>query len=333
MKLRYITAIIILVSTFGAIVASNVSKLPIRKVGDISYYVYDIEKRESVYAVSKKLDISVDELLKYNPSAEDGLNKGQKLFFPVPNSANIITQSSGKQDIKAEDVTENPSAHLVMAGETLYGISKKYNVTQEQIITLNPQIASGLKAGEQLVIPAANNKVYTSVDDSSVIYHTLQSGETLYRLTLKYSTTLDEILKLNPGLSPDNYKVDDVIRIKTNTLAGENIEPTTVTGFIAHKADRGDSFESIANDYGVTEELVKETNQELDDVKRGKYVYIPTQIENSVDTVKMELESELQLDSIYTTLQRTVDEVINIALIFPFALDRETIGAESSYFT
>lgn len=277
MGLRYIYVVIaLLMSSFGAVVASNVSSLPIRKVGDVSYYVYDVTARESVYAVSKKLDISVSELIKYNPSAEDGLNKGQKLFFPVPDS--VISENSN------------------------------------------------------VVVPAAEAIVNDS-EDSSVIYHTLQSGETLYRLSLKYSTTLDEIIRLNPSLSPNNYKANDVIKIIPNTITENDGADNSVTGFIAHKADRGDSYKSIAKDYGVEEELVKETNQDLDEVKRGNYIYIPTELDNDIDTLEMERKSKLEIDSIYNSMQRNVDDIINIALILPFGLDAKVVPSDGVMFT
>lgn len=339
MKLRYIAAVILLASTFGTIIASNVDQLPTRKVGELNYYVYEATKRESVYGVSKKLDISVDELLKYNPSAEDGLKKGQKLFFPAPTSE-VKTAVEVVENVA--NVADVPTTvHVVERGETLYGLSKKYNTTQEQILACNPQAKDGLSIGEQLTIPAVGvatpaEDVVASVEgEPVVIYHTLKEGETLYRLTLKYSTTVAEILTLNPTLSPVSYEVGDVVKVQPNTIAKENTSSSSVTGFIAHKADRGDSLESIAEEYGVDEELVKETNHDIDRVKRGNYVYIPTEVseDTTIDTLAMEAESVAEIDSIYTAMNPNVDEVVNVAMILPFDLENKYVSNEAEYFT
>ena len=44
--------------------------------------------------------------------------------------------------------------HFVQAGNTLYGLTKLYKITAEEIVAANPEVTSGLKEGQKLMIPA-----------------------------------------------------------------------------------------------------------------------------------------------------------------------------------
>ena len=77
-----------------------------------------------------------------------------------------------------------------------YSIASMYHVTVDDIVRLNPGSRDQIRAGEALKIP----QVQTS-NQSSSTFHTIQAGETLYQLTVKYNITAQAICDANPGLS------------------------------------------------------------------------------------------------------------------------------------
>ena len=82
----------------------------------------------------------------------------------------------------------------VQKSEGLYRISKRFGVTQEQIIKLNPILQTeGLKLGQTIYIP-----VIEQIDSTQYIVHTLQPKETLYGLSKRYGVKVQDIEKLNP---------------------------------------------------------------------------------------------------------------------------------------
>ena len=103
--------------------------------------------------------------------------------------------------------TTETFTHIVKQGETIYSIARTYQVSQEAIIKLNPNVANGIKTGEQIIIPQNNT------NECSQGYHTISAGETLYQLTIKYSVSSDEICRLTPGLTEKNFKIGTVIKI------------------------------------------------------------------------------------------------------------------------
>ena len=107
--------------------------------------------------------------------------------------------------------TENYFLHTVTKGQGLYSISRMYGVTEADIIRLNPGSEVVIKAGEQLRIPQAKKTQSTPATTPSNTtgerFHTIKTGETLYRLTVIYGLTAKEICNANPGLSAENFKV------------------------------------------------------------------------------------------------------------------------------
>ena len=90
--------------------------------------------------------------------------------------------------------------HTIEKGQSLYSIASMYGVSQSDIIKLNPGSDEKIFIGRTLRIPrsAANIQKET--------YHTIETGETLYRLTVKYNVSAKAICDANPGLSAENFR-------------------------------------------------------------------------------------------------------------------------------
>ena len=88
-----------------------------------------------------------------------------------------------------------------------------YGVTQSDIVKLNPGSDEKIFVGRTLRIPrtAANTQTET--------FHTIAQGETLYRLTVKYGVSAKAICDANPGLSAENFRIGQVIRIPSASEA------------------------------------------------------------------------------------------------------------------
>lgn len=174
--------------------------------------------------------------------------------------------------------------HTVTKGQSLYSISTMYNVTMEDLIRLNPGCEKQIRAGESLKIPQTNS----GSNQVSPTFHTIQAGETLYQLTLKYNVTVQAICTANPGLSASNFRIGQVIAIPAQTAiqpAKENLSETASQASSEkktdwrdmHKVERKETIFSISRHYGITEEELIAANPELKEgkLKRGSFLFIP----------------------------------------------------------
>jgi LysM repeat protein len=124
------------------------------------FILHQVEPKETLYSISKRYKVTVDELKKYNPEAAAGLKIGVTLWVPSKAKMPAVTTTTAQTTTTAKTTTASsgPKTHNVVAKETLFSISKKYNVTIEDLKKANPEIASGLKTGQVITIPGKGSK-------------------------------------------------------------------------------------------------------------------------------------------------------------------------------
>lgn len=171
--------------------------------------------------------------------------------------------------------------HTVAQGQSLYSISRMYNVPVSDIVRLNPGSDQKIRTGATLKIPQA------SAAKQGPQYHTIQRGETLYQLTVKYGVTAQAICAANPGLSASNFRVGQVIVVPapdgkteaqpSSTLAKQGSEQAKDEWKTMHKVQRRETIFSICRQYGISEEELLAANPELKKgkLKRGTFLFIP----------------------------------------------------------
>ena len=130
----------------------------------IIYHV--VAPQETKFGISKQYGISVATLEQKNPEIVNGLPIGYKLIISgnnsnkeiVPNSIEkpkplgqeLIVQKYGGQDsIKTNGYTN----YEVRPSETIFSLSQQFNISQTELIALNPSLTDGLKVGMILKIP------------------------------------------------------------------------------------------------------------------------------------------------------------------------------------
>ena len=87
--------------------------------------------------------------------------------------------------------------YLVNAGETIYRISTKYQVTLEELMNVNPELENGLRTGQIISIPYKPKSIQEQKEREQVVYHTVQPGETMFSLSKKYKVPLNDLMKWN----------------------------------------------------------------------------------------------------------------------------------------
>lgn len=99
--------------------------LPVKKIKGKEYYVYEVKKGESVYGVSKRLGLSREEIVQYNPEAADGLKKKMKLYFPLDVFGPQPEVTVEEPDtIVAEEAPVVPAATSTVAVMLPFGLDK-----------------------------------------------------------------------------------------------------------------------------------------------------------------------------------------------------------------
>lgn len=178
--------------------------------------------------------------------------------------------------------------HTIEKGQSLYSIASMYGVSQADIVKMNPGSDEKIYIGHTLRIPR------NTTGSQKETFHTIEAGETLYRLTVKYNVSAKAICDANPGLSAENFRIGQVIRIPApdETPVVSDIDNSSKTADVAseipaavqsrcrdmHKVKRKETIYSISKEYGITEAELIEANPELkgkNKIKKGSFLCIP----------------------------------------------------------
>jgi LysM repeat protein/ABC-type branched-subunit amino acid transport system substrate-binding protein len=151
--IRFLFLILLFTANGIALTAQNDGGVKKSKKTEVvdgrKYYVHTVEKGQTLYAIAKAYDLTVNDVLVENPDALNGIKPGQNLRIPFEK------KTAGKP-IEITKDTSKFVLHKVEGGQTLYSLAKKYNTTEQAILDMNPDAKSGLKVGMELKIPVKN---------------------------------------------------------------------------------------------------------------------------------------------------------------------------------
>lgn len=220
--------IVLTAAVLGATFNATALDLPTRMVnGNVCYY-YEVQPKETVYSLARRFGFTKAQIIHYNPSVADGLRAGQTLYFPKDevDALPSTPKHQSKQSTPANNVTSpantTVSCHLVKKGETIYGISRQYDISEADLIAANPRLETvGLKYGTVLTIPAKEPQPtyeYTpkslSTPASTSVYSTPKS---------EYSVTADATEPKNTTTTASTYESPVFTTASTTTVYVENI--------------------------------------------------------------------------------------------------------------
>lgn len=149
--------------------------------------------------------------------------------------------------------------HTVEKGQTLYGISKIYSISVDEILEYNPDASLGLKKGSELKILSKTSVFKTdqatirTAVDTGFFEHTVKVGETLYSISKEYKVTVDQIKNKNPKMG-DHISVGEKIVIPV----AKKVESKINNSDIVEKINQGVLIEKeITNPIDTVKKVVE----------------------------------------------------------------------------
>lgn len=211
---------------------------------------HKIQKGETAYFISQKYKVSIDEIYKLNPECQNGIKDNQIIKIPV--------HSAEKQN------SNQQITHIVGAKETLFGLSKQYNVSVEALQNANPVLSNGLQIGQQLIIPqnTANPPKAESITSSKVT-HQVTAKESLFSIARQYNVSVQDLENQNKELLQNGLQIGQTISIpnKRKTLDGRVRVINQETIF--HVVEPKETKFSIAKQYGISIDQLESQNPEI----------------------------------------------------------------------
>lgn len=175
---------------------------------------------------------------------------------------------------------EKSFKHTISSNETITEIAKKYNVSEKEILKLNPGAENGLKENTQLLIPNNNSISYLlkKNDVKAVEYkqHEVTAKETLYSISRQHKVTIEDLQQANPDILKEGLKIGQTLNIPNGNGITTSKPTQTLSGNV-HEVQPKETLFSIARLYNVSVKDLDALNTEAlkDGLKIGMKIAIP----------------------------------------------------------
>ena len=184
---------------------------------------YTVKSGDSLWSISKKLGVTVNELKEANNLTSNTLKIGQVLKIP-------------SKEIIEDDV------YIVKSGDSLYKIAQNNNTTVDELKRLNNLTSNTLTIGQVLKLP----KKEMTEEDTYIV----KSGDSLYKIANKYNISVSELMDFN-NLTNTNLSIGQVLKIPTQAKS---------TSQQTYTVKSGDSLYKIAQKFNTTVNELKRLN-------------------------------------------------------------------------
>ncbi|MFT3794206.1 LysM peptidoglycan-binding domain-containing protein [Flavobacterium sp.] len=199
-----------------------------------NYTKHTVTKGETITQLAAKYKVTPYDIYRLNPDSQGGIKENDVILIPASSTGSKPVAQTEKP--KTATTSASARTHVAEPKETLYSISRKYNVSVADLQSLNADVLKdGLKIGQTIKIPATGNpgtvaveskpQVITTpkpaeskpstareVNDSNGlgVYHVVQPKETKFGIAKKYGITVAELERKNPDIVanlPIGYKL------------------------------------------------------------------------------------------------------------------------------
>lgn len=197
------------------------------QAGAFAQTTYTVKSGDTLYGLAKTHKVDVKKLISANPTIKDGkLKIGQVITIPG--------KASAKKTVSA--APEELGFIIIQPKQTLYGLSKQYKISQDEIKKLNPNLE--MKIGEEVKLPVRLIKKYADANayvrtapvtpkaepvkeintENGFTLYKVEEGDTVFGIVNKFDVDLQELIAMNPEIE-NGLKAGDTIKVKALSSA------------------------------------------------------------------------------------------------------------------
>ena len=153
----------------------------IPKQEEVSDY-YIVEKGDTLYSISRKFNIPVEKIKQINNLTNNIISIGQILYLQEQNN--------------------NYDTYIVQKGDSLYSISRKFNIPVNELIDINNLNNLTLQINQELLVPKQDNNTYI-----------VEKGDTLWSIAKNNNISINELKELN-NLTNNTISIGQILKLK-----------------------------------------------------------------------------------------------------------------------
>lgn len=284
---------------------------------------HTVAPKETPYGISKQYGITIDELYQLNPSKkEGGLKIGDVIVVSKSGSSKTTTSASTPVTTTSVAKTGKTGTITLQPKQTIYGITKQYQISESELRKLNPELDSHMKIGDKITLPLENIQKFGGSAPATVVQTTtttttekpaevktvtktettssdkglyvVQAKDNYYKISRQFNLTQKQLFALNPGLETTGLKPGEAIRVSGSDSAASSSNSIKVE----------DNSQSNTTSAPVTKTTTQTTVSEP--------AKTPNAISSEDDYVTYTVQSGDTMFSIMNRFNVTLDQLISL---------------------
>jgi len=268
------------------------------------YKTHKVKIGETIESIAKRYMVTPFDIYALNPDTKTSLQ---------PNVVLIIPKSRILDSPVETEVTQllGYKSHKVKRKETLYSISKKYNITVDDIKKHNNRLYSeNLQKGDRINIPNYSNVKVQSILENTIRRYTVQAKEGKWRVAYKFGISVAELESLNPNMEAD-LQLGQELNVPN---IADNEEKIVDEGFEYYTVVQSEGFMSLERKFGLNQTQIESLNPELSatGLKVGMILKMP----KDINADNEEISRSVLVDRIHNFATK------KLAVMLPFRMHR-----------
>ncbi|MDQ8381074.1 LysM peptidoglycan-binding domain-containing protein [Enterococcus faecium] len=263
--------------------------------GSATSTTYTVQSGDSVWGISNKFGITMDQLIQWNNIQNNFIYPGKKLTIKGSQENSSSTNNSGNNTNSSGNAgTSNGgqttgAKYTVQSGDSVWKISNDHGITMAQLIEWNNIKNNFVYPGQQLIVSnggssntgantgntsGSNSSNSSSSNTASGTKYTVKAGDSVWSVSNKYGITMAQLIQWNniqnnfiyPGqqLTVSNSGSTNSASSNTGSSANTNNSSSANTGSSSsqgtYTVKAGESVWSVANKNGITMNQLIEWN-------------------------------------------------------------------------
>ena len=234
----------------------------------------------------------------------------------------IVLLLSGILFSKAQEMPEKFLSHKVKKKETVFGITRKYNITESQLYEYNPLLKKiGLRKRMVLRIPiyplTFEEVPEPSIEaDQNTKSYVVKPKETKWRIAYNFQMTIPELEALNPQIKKGLKQGMEIrVPIMASTTESETLDMTWDSNFNYYKVAPKEGYYRIEKKIGVTQKVLDSLNPNLSvsGLQTGMILRVPGKAKG-----KLKIQDDLLVERLSLLDSLKESHEIELVLLLPF---------------
>ncbi|MFK7811736.1 MAG: LysM peptidoglycan-binding domain-containing protein [Maribacter sp.] len=256
------------------------------------FLTHPVKKGETLESIAKQYKVTPANILTYNKEIRAGQDLRANTILVIPAAGTVAQTSSSTPDTPRTPAAKDRKAdqeepigftsHKVRKRETLYGIAKRYNITEEDIKRYNRDLYSAqLKKKMVLKIPKYRRvkpSEANTINEDDFETYTVAAKETRWSIAHKYKITIDSMETLNPALAKNTSYLAEGAELKMPKKAGSSVQNQVTELFISYTVPAKMNFYQLEKKFNVKSAEIVRLNPEITErggLKEGMVIRIP----------------------------------------------------------